>query len=144
MGEELNAAFESGGRGMMGLPMEPREVTPEELEEEFPTPDVLEKWHRGEEAEWPPEGPPCSDQIDDRAGAAKEIPKDVSPNLGGLIPVQLVDEASEVPHEHMRVAACEIGGVGVLQLEEIPVLSVGDAGQQRQPEQEDQATAAFG
>jgi hypothetical protein len=39
---------------MFALPMEPKEVTREVLEEAFPTADVLEKWLRGEEAEWPP------------------------------------------------------------------------------------------
>ena len=34
--------------------MEAKEVTKEDLEETFPTKDVLEKWQRGEEAEWPP------------------------------------------------------------------------------------------
>mmetsp|Transcript_10551 Transcript_10551/g.15527 ORF Transcript_10551/g.15527 Transcript_10551/m.15527 type:complete len:125 (-) Transcript_10551:866-1240(-) len=45
----------SGGRGMVNLPMESREVTPEELAENFPTVEVLTKWHAGEEADWPPE-----------------------------------------------------------------------------------------
>lgn len=40
---------------MLGLPMMADEVTMEELREDFPTEDVLRKWHRGEEAEWPPE-----------------------------------------------------------------------------------------
>mmetsp|Transcript_10218 Transcript_10218/g.15687 ORF Transcript_10218/g.15687 Transcript_10218/m.15687 type:complete len:119 (-) Transcript_10218:29-385(-) len=40
---------------MVALPMEAREVTREELDHEFPTVDVLTKWHAGEEAEWPPE-----------------------------------------------------------------------------------------
>jgi hypothetical protein len=44
----------SGGQGMFGLPMEAKEVNLEELENFFPTDDVLEKWHNGEEAEWPP------------------------------------------------------------------------------------------
>ena len=39
---------------MMGLPMEAHEVTEEELKHIFPPPEVLRKWHRGEEAEWPP------------------------------------------------------------------------------------------
>lgn len=34
--------------------MEAREVTKEELEASFPTRDVLEKWHQGEDADWPP------------------------------------------------------------------------------------------
>jgi hypothetical protein len=39
---------------MFGMPMEAHEVTEEELSHSFPTPDILEKWHSGEEAEWPP------------------------------------------------------------------------------------------
>ena len=45
---------DSGGSGIFGLPMKAMEVTPEELRHSFPTKDVLEKWHKGEEAEWPP------------------------------------------------------------------------------------------
>ena len=38
--------------------MEAREVTREDLLLSFPTDDVLAKWHRGEDAEWPPlDGP---------------------------------------------------------------------------------------
>jgi hypothetical protein len=43
---------------MFGLPMAAKEVTKEELQFNFPTEDVLEKWHRGEEAEWPPHEDP--------------------------------------------------------------------------------------
>jgi len=46
--------FPSGGRGMMGLPAESKDVLKEDLLEGFPTKEVLEKWSRGEEAEWPP------------------------------------------------------------------------------------------
>mmetsp|Transcript_20631 Transcript_20631/g.25515 ORF Transcript_20631/g.25515 Transcript_20631/m.25515 type:complete len:200 (-) Transcript_20631:424-1023(-) len=46
--------FPSGGRGMMGIPMEVQEVTREDLLEGFPTEDVLTKWYKGEEADWPP------------------------------------------------------------------------------------------
>mmetsp|Transcript_13910 Transcript_13910/g.39068 ORF Transcript_13910/g.39068 Transcript_13910/m.39068 type:complete len:188 (-) Transcript_13910:575-1138(-) len=46
--------FMNGKDGMIGLPMEAREVTKEELASRFPTVEVLEKWHRGEDAEWPP------------------------------------------------------------------------------------------
>jgi len=34
--------------------MKAMEVTLEELKHSFPTPDVLEKWHKGEDADWPP------------------------------------------------------------------------------------------
>ena len=44
----------SGCSGIFGIPMKAMEVTPEELKFSFPTPDVLEKWHKGEDAEWPP------------------------------------------------------------------------------------------
>jgi len=46
--------FESGGRGMMGIPSEAADVTQEMLREGFPTSEVLSKWSRGEEADWPP------------------------------------------------------------------------------------------
>jgi len=50
----INIMFESGTDGMLALPMEAYEVTKEELALKFPTTEVLEKWHKGEEAEWPP------------------------------------------------------------------------------------------
>ena len=50
----VSILFNAGGRGMMGLPLEAKDVTREDLESEFPTPEVLEKWSRGEEADWPP------------------------------------------------------------------------------------------
>lgn len=43
----------SGGQGMIGLPMEAKEVTDEEIEQHFPPHRILEKWYKGEEAEWP-------------------------------------------------------------------------------------------
>jgi len=46
--------FPSGGRGMMGLPCTAVEVAQDDLLEGFPTQEVLIKWYRGEEAEWPP------------------------------------------------------------------------------------------
>lgn len=46
--------FNSGGRGMMGLPMEAREVTLNHIREQFPPDHVLVKWHNGEEVDWPP------------------------------------------------------------------------------------------
>jgi hypothetical protein len=45
----------SGGQGMIGLPMEAKDVMLEDVKHVFPPADILEKWHRGEEAEWPPE-----------------------------------------------------------------------------------------
>lgn len=35
--------------------MEAKDVVQEELSHNFPSANVLEKWHRGEEAEWPPD-----------------------------------------------------------------------------------------
>jgi hypothetical protein len=52
--KSVGIAFYRGGDGIIGLPMEAQEVTKEELESSFPTRDVLTKWYRGEEAEWPP------------------------------------------------------------------------------------------
>lgn len=40
---------------MLGLPMEAREITEESLSAAFPTEDILRKWHRGEDAPWPPD-----------------------------------------------------------------------------------------
>ncbi|KAL7569887.1 hypothetical protein ACA910_008554 [Epithemia clementina (nom. ined.)] len=53
----ITLSFQSGGQGLFGLPMESKDVTQEEVKENFPTVEVLEKWHRGEEAEWPPAEP---------------------------------------------------------------------------------------
>ena len=39
---------------MFGLPMEAKEVTREELQTSFPTVDILEKWSKGIDADWPP------------------------------------------------------------------------------------------
>lgn len=47
----------SGQQGIFGVPMEAQEVTEAEIKNNFPTPDVIEKWHKGEEAEWPPDEP---------------------------------------------------------------------------------------
>ena len=38
----------------MGFPMEAHEVTEEEVRDKFPTKEVLIKWQKGEDAEWPP------------------------------------------------------------------------------------------
>ena len=45
----------SGGQGMFGLPMDSKSVTQNELENFFPSTEVLEAWHRGEDADWPPQ-----------------------------------------------------------------------------------------
>ena len=40
---------------MVGLPMEAKDVEQKDLKESFPTEAVLVKWHKGEEADWPPD-----------------------------------------------------------------------------------------
>ncbi len=44
----------SGGSGMLGIPMEVKDVKPEHVKTVFPPNDILTKWHAGEDAEWPP------------------------------------------------------------------------------------------
>lgn len=39
---------------MLGIPSESKDVTQEMLFDKFPTNEVLLKWSRGEDAEWPP------------------------------------------------------------------------------------------
>lgn len=51
----------SGGRGMMGIPAESKEVTYEELVDTFPPEYVLRKWFAGDDVDWPP------DDFDDNA-----------------------------------------------------------------------------
>lgn len=46
--------IESGCNGIFGIPLEAKEVTKDILKQSFPTDDVLAKWHKGEDAEWPP------------------------------------------------------------------------------------------
>mmetsp|Transcript_15847 Transcript_15847/g.15242 ORF Transcript_15847/g.15242 Transcript_15847/m.15242 type:complete len:198 (-) Transcript_15847:797-1390(-) len=57
----VTIVFPSGGRGMLGLPFESVEVTEDILLRGFPTEEVLTKWHRGEEADWPPDEEPDHD-----------------------------------------------------------------------------------
>jgi hypothetical protein len=44
----------STGQGMWGMPMEAKDVTREELEYMFPPLEILEQWHAGRDAAWPP------------------------------------------------------------------------------------------
>ena len=39
---------------MTALAMEAKEITKQELQNSFPTSDVLVKWSKGEDADWPP------------------------------------------------------------------------------------------
>ena len=48
----------SGGQGFLGLPMEAKAVKTEHLQAAFPPAEIVEKWFRGEDAEWPPEPEP--------------------------------------------------------------------------------------
>lgn len=48
---------------MIGLPMTAKEVKPEDLQHSFPTKDVLEKWFKGEEADWPPAEEPTPTDV---------------------------------------------------------------------------------
>lgn len=59
---------------MFALPMEPKEVTPDHINENFPPGEILEKWFRGEDAPWPPEPEPpelrftVGDKVECRVG----------------------------------------------------------------------------
>lgn len=55
--------FPSGGRGMLGIPLESKDVSKESLLDVFPTHAVLGAWARGEDADWPP-----MDDYDDDIG----------------------------------------------------------------------------
>ena len=71
----------------MGLHKEATDVTKEDLTDSFPTEDVLIKWSRGEEADWPP--------LDDEYYEEEEE-----------------DEQSEVPHLRFEVGQaveCRVG-----------------------------------
>lgn len=46
--------FPSGGRGMLNIPLETKNVSKEDLFDKFPTNQVLAAWARGEDADWPP------------------------------------------------------------------------------------------
>lgn len=46
--------FQSGVDGYLGIPSYAHEVTKEELATRFPPIEILQKWHNGVDAEWPP------------------------------------------------------------------------------------------
>lgn len=50
----ITILFESGVDGIFGVPMMAKDVTKEDLELSFPPPEVLHKWKRGEDVDWPP------------------------------------------------------------------------------------------
>jgi len=56
--------FPSGGSGMFGVPAESKNVTEEDLNDVFPTEEVIEAWGRGEEADWPPSNNNMEDMMD--------------------------------------------------------------------------------
>lgn len=53
----VSIIFDSDIGGSMGIPNYAHKVTKEELQAKFPTKDILQKWHQGEMAEWPPTEP---------------------------------------------------------------------------------------
>jgi len=77
-----NIQTHSGGRGMLGIPMESKEVTKEALLEVFPTEDVLHAWARGEEAEWPPMEDFDDDQDFERPRLRFEVGQRVACRVG--------------------------------------------------------------
>mmetsp|Transcript_15305 Transcript_15305/g.43130 ORF Transcript_15305/g.43130 Transcript_15305/m.43130 type:complete len:185 (-) Transcript_15305:131-685(-) len=50
----ISIAFQEGANGMVAVPAEAKDVQLEDLKSIFPTPEILSKWAKGEEAEWPP------------------------------------------------------------------------------------------
>lgn len=44
-----------GAQGIVGLPMEAREVTLGEIQSAFPPDNILEQWYQGIDVEWPPD-----------------------------------------------------------------------------------------
>ena len=60
----------SGGGGMVQLPMEMKTVNSENIKEYFPPASILQKWHRGEDADWPP----MDDSEDDEGDDAPMMP----------------------------------------------------------------------
>ncbi len=52
---------------MLGIPLEAKDVSKEDLLEMFPPPEVLGAWYRGEDADWPP-----MDDLDDNDDEEEE------------------------------------------------------------------------
>jgi len=67
----VTIAFKDGRDGIFGVPMEAKEVTKEVLKLDFPTSEVLYKWQRGEEAEWPP----IEDDLELNEAMLAQLPK---------------------------------------------------------------------
>jgi hypothetical protein len=65
---------------MFALPMEPKEVTRDILEESFPPEEVLEKWLNGEDVEWPPISVEDDASVDLRFALGTEVLCLVGPN----------------------------------------------------------------
>mmetsp|Transcript_25787 Transcript_25787/g.53869 ORF Transcript_25787/g.53869 Transcript_25787/m.53869 type:complete len:195 (-) Transcript_25787:236-820(-) len=74
--------FSSGGRGMLGIPSESKDVSKESLLEVFPTTPVLAAWARGEDAEWPPMEDDDEDDIGPRPRLRFDIGKRVVCRVG--------------------------------------------------------------
>mmetsp|Transcript_10311 Transcript_10311/g.18526 ORF Transcript_10311/g.18526 Transcript_10311/m.18526 type:complete len:195 (+) Transcript_10311:120-704(+) len=74
--------FSSGGRGLLGIPLESKDVSKESLLEVFPTTPVLAAWARGEDAEWPPMEDDDEDDIVPRPRLRFDIGKRVVCRVG--------------------------------------------------------------
>jgi len=61
----VTMVWKDGGRGMFAMPLDPMDVTQDDVVDLMPTEDVLTAWSKGEEAEWPPR-PQLRFQIGDR------------------------------------------------------------------------------
>ena len=51
----ITMIYQSGGRGMTGIPMEVQEVEEADLKHAMPDEKTLKAWSEGKEAEWPPD-----------------------------------------------------------------------------------------
>mmetsp|Transcript_16796 Transcript_16796/g.28072 ORF Transcript_16796/g.28072 Transcript_16796/m.28072 type:complete len:195 (-) Transcript_16796:403-987(-) len=61
----VSLVWESGGRGMWGIPAELQQIGKEDYLEYFPDEDTLRAWSRGEDCEWP-KRPELRFQVDSR------------------------------------------------------------------------------
>jgi len=66
----------------MGLPMEAKDVTKQILFESYPTEEVLTKWSKGEDAEWPPYEEEEYDEETERPRVRFEIGQKVECRIG--------------------------------------------------------------
>lgn len=88
--------FSSGGRGMVGVPAEAKNVMKEDLEDVFPPEYILAKWHRGEEAEWPEFEDDFDEKFDDK------LEKQMDEILSEQNEEQNDEEMDEVQYPQLR------------------------------------------